>query len=58
MRHYPARPARRSRCFSKCLNALRRSVELFIWCWNWRQTWKRQRPRYPAHLIDAVSCLI
>ena len=57
-RHYLARLARRSRCFSKCINALRRAVELFIWCWNRRQTRKRQRRRYPVHLIDAVSCLI
>lgn len=58
LRRYLARLARRSRCFSKCINALRRAVELFIWCWNLRQTRKRQRPRYPVHLIDAVSCLI
>ena len=57
-RHYLARLARRSRCFSKCIEALRRTVELFVWCWNERQTRKRQRPRYPAHLIDAVPCLI
>ena len=57
-RHYLARLTRRSRCFSKCIEALRRAVELFVWCWNWRQTRKRQRPRYPVHLIDAVSCLI
>lgn len=56
--HYPARLTRRSRCFSKCINALRRAVELFVWCWNRRQARKRQHPRYPAHLIDAVSCLI
>ena len=58
LRHYLARLARRSRCFSKCIEALRRAVELFVWCWNWRQTRKRLRPRYPVHLIDAVSCLI
>ena len=57
-RHYLARLTRRSRCFSKCIEALRRAVELFVWCWNWRQTRKHQRPRYPVHLIDAVSCLI
>jgi hypothetical protein len=57
-RHYLARLARRSRCFSKCIEALRRAVELFVWCWNWRQLRKRKQPRYPVHLIDAVSCLI
>jgi hypothetical protein len=56
--HYLARLTRRSRCFSKCIEAPRRAVELFVWCWNWRQARKRQRPRYPVHLIDAVSCLI
>ncbi len=58
LRHYLARLARKSRCFSKCLNALRRAVELFVWCWNWRQLHKQQRRRYPVNLIDAVSSLI
>jgi IS1 family transposase len=31
LRHYLARLARRARCFSKCIRALRRAVELFIW---------------------------
>lgn len=58
LRHYLARLTRRSRRFSKCIGALRRAVELFVWCRNWRQTRRHQRPRYPIHLIDAVSCLI
>jgi insertion element IS1 protein InsB len=58
LRHYLARLIRKSRCFSKCINALRRAVELFIWCWNWRQLRKQQCPRYPINLIDAVSSLI
>ena len=58
LRHYLARLVRKSHCFSKCLNALRRAVELFVWSWNWRQLQKRQRPRYPLNLIDAVSSLI
>jgi insertion element IS1 protein InsB len=58
LRHYLARLARKSRCFSKCIEALRRAVELFVWCWNNRQLRKRQRPCYPIHLIDSVSCLI
>jgi len=57
-RHYLARLARRSRCFSKCINALRRAVELFVWCWNRRQSHKQQHPRYPSNIIDFVSCLI
>lgn len=58
LRHYLARLTRRSRCFSKCIEALRRAFELFVRCWNWRQARRRPRPRYPVHLIDAVSCLI
>jgi hypothetical protein len=38
LRHYLVRFARCPRCFSKCIGALRRAVELFVWCWNWRQT--------------------
>jgi insertion element IS1 protein InsB len=37
LRHYLARLVRKSRCFSKCINALRRAVELFVWRWNKRQ---------------------
>ena len=58
LRHYLARLTRRSRCFSKCINALRRAVELFVWCWNQRQSYKQRHPRYPSHVIDFVSCLI
>jgi insertion element IS1 protein InsB len=58
LRHYLARLTRRSRCFSKCIHALRRAVELFVWCWNKRQLCKQQHPRYPINLIDSVSSLI
>ena len=58
LRHYLARLTRKSRCFSKCIHALRRAVDLFVWCWNHRQLRRRARPRYPAHLIDFVSALI
>jgi len=58
LRHYLARLTRKSRCFSKCINALRRAVELFVWCWNKRQSHKLQHPRYPSNIIDFVSCLI
>ncbi|HSH82362.1 MAG TPA: hypothetical protein VLA19_27860 [Herpetosiphonaceae bacterium] len=34
LRHYLARFARKSRCFSWCLEALRRAVKLFVWCYN------------------------
>jgi len=58
LRHYLARLTRKSRCFSKCINALRRAVELFVWCWNKRQFHRQRYPHYPSHLIDFVSCLI
>jgi insertion element IS1 protein InsB len=58
LRHYLARLTRRSRCFSKCIYALRRAVELFVWCWNQRQSYQQQHPRYPSNIIDFVSCLI
>lgn len=58
LRHYLARLTRKSRCFSKCINALARAVDLFVWCWNQRQLRRQQHPRYPSHLIDFVSCLI
>ncbi len=54
LRHYLARLARLARCFSRCITALRRAVQLLVWCWNQRQLWKQQHPRYPAHLIQFV----
>ena len=52
LRHYLARLARRSRCFSRCHHALRRSIKLFVYAWNQRQLYRKQYPNYPAHLID------
>jgi insertion element IS1 protein InsB len=54
LRHYLARLARRSRCFSRCLHALRRAIKLFVFAWNRRQLYKRAHPKYPAHLADFV----
>ncbi len=54
LRHYLARLVRKSRCFSRCIHALRRAVELFVHFYNQRQMRKRARPRYPAHIIDAL----
>ena len=54
LRHYLARLARRSRCFSRCLHALRRAVDLFVRCYNARQLRKRKYPRYPAPLAILV----
>ncbi len=54
LRHYLARLARKSRCFSRCLEALRRTVKLFVYAWNRRQLYRHRFPKYPAHLIQFV----
>jgi IS1 family transposase len=54
LRHYLARLVRQSRCFSRCLRALRRAVKLFVFAWNRRQFNRLRFPRYPAHLIQFV----
>lgn len=54
LRHYLARLARRSRCFSRCIHALRRAIKLFVFAWNRRQMYRRQYPSYNAHLRDFV----
>jgi IS1 family transposase len=54
LRHYLARLARKSRCFSRCLLALTQAVKVFVYAWNRRQLYKRAYPAYPAHLIDFV----
>jgi insertion element IS1 protein InsB len=54
LRHYLARLARRSRCFSRCIDALRRAIKLFVFAWNRRQLYRQRYPDYPAHLIDFV----
>ena len=54
LRHYLARLARRSRCFSRCINALRTAIKLFVHAWNRRQLYKKRFPRYPAHVIEFV----
>ena len=57
LRHYLARLGRRSRCFSRSLDALRRAVKLFIHAWNRRQLHKRAYPRYACHVRDFVGPL-
>ena len=52
LRHYLARLARRSRCFSRCIHALRRAIRLFVYAWNRRQLYRQTYPDYPAHLIQ------
>lgn len=58
LRHYLARLARRSRCFSRSMAALARAVALFAYCYNARQLHKRRYPKLTAHLIDFLPALI
>ena len=52
--HYLARMARRSRCFSCCLQPLKAALHLFIYCFNRRQLHKQRFPNYPAHVFQFV----
>jgi insertion element IS1 protein InsB len=55
LRHYLARLARKSRCFSRCLAALRRAIKLFVFAWNRRQLYHHRFPNYPA-LVPDFAC--
>ena len=52
LRHYLARLARRSRCFSRCIDALRRAIKLFVYAWNRRQLHRLRYPTYPAYPLN------
>lgn len=52
LRHYLARLARRSRCFSRSIEALEWALQLFIYCFNQRQLMKQRFPNYPAHVFS------
>jgi len=54
LRHYLARLARSSRCFSRCPYALSCALRLFVYCYNHRQLQRRQYPAYSFHLLDFV----
>jgi insertion element IS1 protein InsB len=54
LRHYLARLARRSRCFSRCPEALKAALKLFMYCFNQRQLHKQRFPGYPAHVFQFV----
>ena len=45
LRTYLGRLKRRSRCFSRCLTALRRAIRLFVWHYNRRQRKIRSEPK-------------
>ena len=57
LRHYLARLARKSRSFSRCEKALRKAVKIFVLAFNKRQLYKKQYPKYPAHLINFMHPL-
>lgn len=57
LRHYLARLARRSRCFSRCIDALRAAIRIFVYCWNRRQLYKQRYPNYTSYLIDFVPMM-
>ena len=54
LRHYLARLARKSRCFSRCVRALRNAIKLFVYAWNRRQLYKARYPDYPAYVMELV----
>ncbi len=54
LRHDLARLRRKSRCFSRSIDALRRAVKLFVYAWNRRQLHKRAYPAYTCHVMDFV----
>ena len=57
LRHYLKRLARRSRCFSRQLEALQKNLRLFVYCYNQRQMMKRRYPHYTFHLVDCLGPL-
>ena len=54
LRHYLARLVRKSRCFSRHIDALCAAVRLFVFCWNHRQLYKLTS-NYPSHLFEFLS---
>jgi insertion element IS1 protein InsB len=50
LRTYLGRLKRRSRCFSRSLEALRRAVRLFVWHYNRRQRVLNRNPKLRSHL--------
>jgi len=57
-RHYLARLAHRSCCFSRCPYALECAIRLIVYCFNRRQLYKQQYPNYSAQVMDFVSSSI
>jgi IS1 family transposase len=53
-RHYLARLARHSRCFSRCIKALRVAIKLFVSAWNLCQLHQIGYPKYTFHVRDFI----
>lgn len=58
LRHYLKRLARKSRSFSRKMQALKKNIRLFVFCYNQRQLMKRTYPKYQFHLIDFLCMQI
>ena len=54
LRHYLARLARRSRCFSRCPEDLKAALKLFMFCFNCRQLHNQRFPNYPAYVYQFI----
>jgi len=54
LHHYLKRLARKSRCFSRRIQALAKNIQLFVYWYNHCQLAKRLFPKYSLHLIDFV----
>ncbi len=54
LRHYLARLARRSRCVTRSIRALRDAIKLFVYAWNRRQLARRAHPQYRYDVRDFV----
>ncbi len=50
LRTYLGRLKRRSRCFSRCIEALRRAIRLFVWHYNRRQRVYNSNPFLKGNL--------
>lgn len=55
LRHYLARLARKSRCFSRCPYALQCAIKLFVFSFNRRQLHKQLFPTYQTHIKDFIN---
>ncbi len=54
LRRYLARLVRHSRCFSRCPEASKAALKLFMYCFNRRQLKKQPFPNYPPHVYQII----